>query len=667
LKREQCRIAKEYPALLRSVVENLSKVRGVPSAQKLLEVGCRPLFAPATTPADVALQNQALTAYYGMLAEVQTTIGGVAERVSHFGGTQDTEEERKAELKVADAVEKYLIVKQVAAKISNLQDAMSVETPTNQACQASAEIIKDHLQPIIDAHDNLQDRYKRIRDEIMVGAEVAEDGGTDPELALMRRAADGVRKALAKCKGDVDMQQLRIAVNEDLNGPEFQRAIMVAMVKMMGARSRDLKQAVASAVEAIGSSTYRTKGDGGQYGNRSSQGRLKVSTANKKAWKGADAARSKYEIAREALAASIENLDDPRLVKAAPTIADLIYNHPDSLAELYDETTACLSRVDSLERVAMREYNKLRSMQVGSRTLCESHINQAHAYARLAENNIALAKLALQGEGASTQGDDGIHRGPSERAFEELYIAMRGKPTDGVPKVLAASALQGLAAMQFQEAECNLARAHAALACAKPTIDWHYSCVAPPINPACIADPSDHRDARQDILRVLELVTAEVTELMAVLPFSAENAVACADLTGAGTLAAGLVQAPEGMDVDDDASDGDAVGVVVDNSASGGVIGADDVAGGGAVDGENGGSTVECTISKPTRDLAKKIMTAIEEVQVSCSDTHVREAVGTDEERKDEAWVERYLAALDFLSDENELMWVDHEATIYII
>jgi hypothetical protein len=614
LKKEQSRIAKTYPVLLLTVVEKLSRVEDVPSAQKLLDVGCRALFAPTSTPEQVYLHETALTAYYGMLAEVQTTKGGIAERVCHFGGTHDAEEERRAELKVADAVEKYLIIKQVAAKLRNLRDAMSVETPVRLECQASAQIIRSELQPIINAHNNLKDRYLKIRGEIMKGTEDAEGVGMDPDQALMRKAAEGVRAALAKCKGNVEMQQLGVAVNHDLNGPEFQRAILVAMVITMGARSRDLKHALASTVEAMGSATYRPKGDGGRYGNRSSQGRGDVSTANKKAWKSADAARSKYEIAREALVASVENLQDPRLRKPAPTVADLIKEHPDSLAELYDDSTMGLSRANSFERAAMRDFNKLRSMQLGSRTLCESHVNQAHAYAQKANRNVELAKLAIKGKLDGTRGDDGILRGPSDSAFEELHFAMRGKPTDGVPKVLSVAALEGLAAMQFQEAECNLTRAISALGCAKPAIDWHYSTVAPAINPACIADPLDHRDARQEILDVLKIVTAEVMELAAVLPSSAGNAVGCADLIGVWSAAADFPQLHEGVSADDLASDEiggrygegahvDAVGGMVDNSASGGVFSADEVSDGGVVDGDNGGSAVQCEVPDPTNDL----------------------------------------------------------------
>jgi hypothetical protein len=414
-----------------------------------------------------------------------------------------------------------------------------------------------------------------------------------------------VRVALAKCTGDDGMQQLNLAVSTaDLHGPEFRRAILVAMVKTMGARARDLKHAVARAVEAIGSASYRRKGDGGKYGNRSSR-RPEVSKANKKAWKVADAARSKYEIAREALIASGPDLDDLRLQKPAAAIGELVRNHPDSLEELYDEGIARMSSVDSFERAAMREFNKLRSMQLGSRTLCESHVNQAHAYAMLANNNIKLAKGALRSKELSTPGDGGIRRGPSEAAFAELHTAMRGKPTDGVPKMLTVAALEGCAAMQFQEAECNLARAHAALACARPTILWHYSTVAPAINPACSADPLDHRDARAEILNVLDIVAAEVAELMVLMPYAALNAVACTDLLGAWPEA--------GLSADELVSDGideyygegvdiNAVGGVVDNSASADVLGAGGAVDGGAADGDNGGATVECEVPQPTSE-----------------------------------------------------------------
>jgi hypothetical protein len=592
LKKEQKRISKEYPALLRSVVYKLSKVDDVPSARVLRELGGRALFIPAVTPEQVSRRDSALSAYYGMLSEVQTTVGGIADRVSCLGSTLDTEDQRKAELKVADAVEKYLIVKQVAAKLTNLRDAMSVDTPANDACRASAEVIKAELQPIIDAHDNLKSRYLKIQSEIMTSTEIAEGIGVDPEQALTRKAVDGVRAALAKCKGDDGMQQLNLAVSADLHGPEFQSAILVAMVKTMGARARDLKHAVARGVEAIGSASYRRKGDGGKYGNRSSR-RPEVSKANKKAWKVADAARSKYELAREALLASVQGLDDPRLHKPAPAIGELVRNHPDSLEELYDEGIARMSSTDSFERVAMREFNKLRSMQLGSRTLCESHVNQAHAYAMLANNNIVLAKGALRSKVLSTEGDDGICRGPSEAAFAELHIAMRGKPTDGVPKMLTEAALEGCAAMQFQEAERNLARAHAALACAKPTILWHYSTVAPGINPACSADPLDHRDARAEILNVLGIVAAEVAELMVLMPYAALNAVACADLLAEGSAAADMELDHEGLFEDDllgneiDEHDGEgvdanAVGGGFDDSATADVLGAGGAVGGGA-------------------------------------------------------------------------------------
>jgi hypothetical protein len=554
LAKEQNDIDTKYLQMLHSVVERLATVIDVPSAKRLKRVGCRALFA-ADAMAGVGedRHRQALSAYFEMLEEVNR---GIAGRVSRLGGNLDSEADRQAELKVADAIERYLIVKQVVGKLRSLGEAVTISTPADTTTKlAAAEIIKAELEPIVKAHDALKKRYERIEKLITKGIVVTASSGACPDDVLLFNVANRVRAALSECSNPKLQQAAQAAANSDLSGTAFQTAIEVAMVKTMGARAQDLKIAVVSAVRALDSSSFRKRGDGGRVGNRASR-KLDAGKSNRKAWKCAAIARDKYELARLALVETLGETVDARLKVPAPTAKVLVDDHPQSLETLYDERLDCLEVDAEFERVTMREFNKLRSMQLGSKTLCEAHVNHAHAYARLADTNLKLALLARDGAYQAVIDREGVSHGQAGPALRELFAAMRGKPTDNVPRTLPACALNGLAAIQIEEAERNICRAQVAAARAQPTIEWHYTHIAPGVNPACQDDPNNNQDARRDIMGILAKVNTEIENVLKCISGAATgepmHATLVDDLKGAASLAAELAN----DDDDDDTVDG---------------------------------------------------------------------------------------------------------------
>jgi phosphoglucomutase len=280
LAKEQNDIDTKYLRMLHSVVERLASVVDVPSAKRLQRIGCRALFV-AMAGVDEERQRQALSAYFGMLEEVNR---GIAGRVSRLGGNLDTEADREAELKVADAIERYLIVKQVVGKLRSLGEAVTISTPADTTTTlAAAEIIKAELEPIVKAHNALKKRYQQIEKLIAKGIVVTPSSGACPDEVLLFNVANRVRAALSECSDPQLKQAAQAAANSDLSGAAFQKAIEVAMVKTMGARAQDLKIAVVSAVRALDSSSFRRRGDGGRVGNRASR-KLDASKSNRKAW-----------------------------------------------------------------------------------------------------------------------------------------------------------------------------------------------------------------------------------------------------------------------------------------------------------------------------------------------------------------------------------------------
>jgi hypothetical protein len=180
---------------------------------------------------------------------------------------------------------------------------------------------------------------------------------------------------------------------------------------------------------------------------------------------------------------------------------------------------------------------------------------------------------------------------------------------------------------------------------------------------------------------VLGIVTAEVTELMVLMPYAALNAVACADLLAAGLAAANLEQEHEGLSEDDllgdeidehygEGVDVNAVGGGLDNSATADVLGAGGAVGGGAADGNNGGATVECDVPQPIRDdkvnngdrraanAAGRATLRAETAEIDFEEPLFQCTPGSDEDDEDESSGDDDLQPLSTSAvDSNQRMW----------
>jgi hypothetical protein len=343
----------------------------------------------------------------------------------------------------------------------------------------------------------------------------------------------------------------------------------------------------------------------------------------------------------------------------APTAKVLVDDHPQSLETLYDDSFDGMDLDAEYERVTMREFNKLRSMQVGSKTLCEAHVNHAHAYARLADTNIKLALLARDGAHQAAFGD-GV--GPAGPALCELFAAMRGKPTDSVPRTLPACALNGLAAMQIEEAERNICRAQVAAAHAQPTIDWHYTSIAPAINPACQDDPTDSRDARRDIMEILTKVNTEIENVLKGIRGAATgepmHVALLNDLKGAESLAAELANDDDTDDTVDGIIDGEGSGASGGENATADATGNDDLQ-----------RSIKALAYEIWDDHLQEYENVRDEAVIFTAQ-EVLVMLGMDAESLEDGhdenqWVEElFRPALAFLAEENEIMVVDDEITI---